>query len=256
MATVELESFVTKFKHLCSVGINASLNFQCNQGETTVTLQANIGHFGVPCSGKSNGRPKSPAYVRRQIRRKASREAEQVSEVTTNAKTEKSTADEVAESIVFKNEAEKPVVKGVAEKPVIEDMDVDIKEKPADEVSCLDSSDQNSTGESQKFECEDCDFITCSAIKLKIHRKCAHAEMKNSCRGLAENIIKEKYENSKFYWETGRVGISYQTYVEALYLIEACLPRYEQIIKKDLLLETRKKQFGIDYSNYPPWCNK
>ena len=45
MATVELESYVTKFKHLCSVGIHATLNFDCNEGEATVSLKANIGHF-------------------------------------------------------------------------------------------------------------------------------------------------------------------------------------------------------------------
>ena len=49
--------------------------------------------------------------------------------------------------------------------------------------------------------------------------------------------------------ETGRVGISYQTYVETLFLIEARLPRYEQIVEEDLLLEARKKQFvcGLQY---------
>ena len=53
----------------------------------------------------------------------------------------------------------------------------------------------------------------------------------------------KKYESTKYYWENGRLGSSYQTYLDADFVIEMCLPRYEQVIEKDLLLEARRKQY-------------
>ena len=51
---VEIESFVTKFKHLCSVCLCATLNIECNNdGETAVSLKVKIGKHVVPSKGPS-----------------------------------------------------------------------------------------------------------------------------------------------------------------------------------------------------------
>ena len=103
-----------------------------------------------------------------------------------------------------------------------------------------------------KIKCEECDFITISTVKLKLHSRCVHAKQKD----INEKFLRQKYDYTKHYWETGRIGISYQSYLQVLFLVDACLPRYEQVIEKDLLYEARKKQFGENYWSYPPWCNK
>ena len=68
-AVVEIESFVTKFRHLCSVGISATLNFKSKD----VTLEANLGKDANCSVVDSSTRYRSPAYGRRQIKRQESR---------------------------------------------------------------------------------------------------------------------------------------------------------------------------------------
>ena len=234
MAAVEIDSFVTKFKHLCSLGIVASLNFESNDGEMTVSLNAKLGNLSNPMQFNYPVRRRSPAYERRQARRKASwpikSEAEEASM-------------EKASNLL-----------NVTEKPV-NDVSENASDKVAEKVALTELSVENKIvseeNAKQTFVCDKCDFETSSSIRLKVHSKCLHSETTTS--QLAK-MLKEKYESTEHYWKTGRLGISYQSYVEALSVIDACLPRYEQVVERDLLLEARKKQFGIEYSTYPPWC--
>ena len=75
MADSEIESFLTKFKHLCSAGINASLS--CAHGKAIVTLHAEIGMISSPSkvSLTPPSKHRSPAYHRRIARRQAMRQA-------------------------------------------------------------------------------------------------------------------------------------------------------------------------------------
>ena len=77
MADSEIESFLTKFKHLCSAGINASLNLSCAHGKAIVTLHAEIGMISSPSkvSLTPPSKHRSPAYHRRIARRQAMRQA-------------------------------------------------------------------------------------------------------------------------------------------------------------------------------------
>ena len=56
-----------------------------------------------------------------------------------------------------------------------------------------------------------------SPDKLKIHTRCVHSREKET--------LMEKYNNTKHYWETGKIGISYQSFLESRFLIDACLPQ-------------------------------
>ena len=268
MATVvEIESFVTKFRHLCSIGISATLNFKSKDGDTTVTLEANLGKDANCSVVDSSTRYRSPAYGRRQIKRQESR-----------LKTEQ-LENNVAEEAIKLNgvnltQAEKPgcVVKdNCNEKPaaekeaiVLNDSDIIQTEKSIEtairEKSNKKSAEEVSFAENEKknvsnFRCEECEFEAFSSIKLKMHIRCAHAKIENG-NARYERTLNEKYKNTEHYWKTGRIGISYQSFIEANFLIDACLPQYQQVVEKDLLFEARKKQFGSNYYSYPPWCNK
>ena len=60
-----------------------------------------------------------------------------------------------------------------------------------------------------KIKCEECDFITISTVKLKLHSRCVHAKQKD----INEKFLRQKYDYTKHYWETGRIGISYQSFL-------------------------------------------
>ena len=74
MADTEIDSFLTKFKYVCSEGINASLNITSSNGKAIVTLHAEIGAIGAPKSPKTPLKHRSPAYYRRIARRQAMRQ--------------------------------------------------------------------------------------------------------------------------------------------------------------------------------------
>ena len=75
MADTEIESFITKFKHLCKIGINASLNLSSCNGKATVMLHAELGYIPPPSNVPPTPRKhRSPAYNRRIVRRQAMRE--------------------------------------------------------------------------------------------------------------------------------------------------------------------------------------
>ena len=99
MAHVEIDSFLTKFKLLCSAGYSATLNLESNHGRASVTLKVDIGIVSPPSPRSSNlkGAYRSPAYTRRAERRQLSRhvgsftsgQAEQVNRTNVCDETEK-----------------------------------------------------------------------------------------------------------------------------------------------------------------------
>ena len=67
MANAEVDSFVTKLKHLWHSGYKASLNIEVCDGKASVTLAAEVG-YALPPSSPVKGR--GPSYRRRQERRR------------------------------------------------------------------------------------------------------------------------------------------------------------------------------------------
>ena len=70
----EMESFITKFESLTSMGCKASLNFTSSNGQVSVTLSADLGYCVPPYFNQSTSnlprrRHRGPAYFRRQLRR-------------------------------------------------------------------------------------------------------------------------------------------------------------------------------------------
>ena len=80
MATnFELNSFLTKFKQMCSAGYNATLKLQSENGRATVSFNVDLGEL-LPPPPTSNSeivrRRRPPGYYRRQLKRKEARKAE------------------------------------------------------------------------------------------------------------------------------------------------------------------------------------
>ena len=80
MVHCEVNSFVTKFKHLWHAGIKASLRIEAVDGQASVVLSAGLGPIPPPHNAYGpHGLPprhqRGPAYQPRQERRRAAREA-------------------------------------------------------------------------------------------------------------------------------------------------------------------------------------
>ena len=83
MAHCEVDSFVTKFKHLWHAGTKASLTIEAVDGQASVKLTAGLGYLPPPVHplgphgphGQPFGQHRGPAYQRRQERRKAAGKA-------------------------------------------------------------------------------------------------------------------------------------------------------------------------------------
>ena len=73
----ELNSFLTKFKQMCSAGFKASLHLRSENGNAFVSFEADLGKLAPPC------RRRSPAYYRRQNKRREERNACLASEMQT-----------------------------------------------------------------------------------------------------------------------------------------------------------------------------
>ena len=101
MADTEIESFITKFKHLCKIGINASLNLSSSNGKATVTLHAELGYIPPPSNVPLTPlRHRSPAYYRRIARRQAMRQnSEEISSVEVSSTVENVTVKEAVKPV-------------------------------------------------------------------------------------------------------------------------------------------------------------
>ena len=75
MGNIEVESFVTKFRHLCHAGFNATLTFEAANGKASVFLKSELGVVKPPFPDHlrhHQSQPhRGPTYWRRQERRKA-----------------------------------------------------------------------------------------------------------------------------------------------------------------------------------------
>ena len=79
MAVHELESFVAKFRYLCSAGYRASLSFNSDaNGNAHVKFEVDLGFleppYAVPPPNSASPKKRSPGYYRRLQRRREERE--------------------------------------------------------------------------------------------------------------------------------------------------------------------------------------
>ena len=99
MASVEIDSFIYKFKYLWETGRNASLNLEAKDGKTIVSLSV---EFEDPPNddlpegwNHSPGSRHGPAQQRRRVKRAAAREAAVAAKATTENKFAAEANDEI-----------------------------------------------------------------------------------------------------------------------------------------------------------------
>ena len=86
----ELNSLISKFKHLCNAGFEASLLVSSKDGQASVSLKVELGHVFHSPNGSTAGENKNskqrkkrpPAYYRRQKKRRDARKKEMINSTT------------------------------------------------------------------------------------------------------------------------------------------------------------------------------
>ena len=242
MAFIELDSFVEKFKNLWHAGIKASLNIEADHGQASVTLKAGLGQIPPPLHhGHVPQQYRGPAYHRRQDRRKAAR---------VDAGNVSMHAEQAVNKIVPQTSEEE-----VAEEATKNDKDeADKAPEVAEEVTKKDKDEADKAPE--YHECDLCDFKSKWKNGLKIHVSKKHSAIKqfDGNADETESNSDETYEGTKHYWERGKLGSAYQTYLDAMEIIEKSeLSEEEKETEKAKVLEERKFAFGSLFKYYPPW---
>ena len=104
MADTEIDGFIQKFKKLRAAGIAATLNFETNLGEVSISLTCKVGRNIPPPSHLlppvAASKMRSPSYYRRQVRRKAEREVRRKSTTENSSLTVADQAEEIVEAAV------------------------------------------------------------------------------------------------------------------------------------------------------------
>ena len=243
MSTSEFHSFVQKFYHLWNSGRSAHLGLRCHVGEAWVGLRAQLG--GPPQYHGFHHQPTpkrvSPSRDRRRARRVAAR-SERTEE---NDIIEKNTTEKVV--------AEKNSTEAVEASNTVEETNLVIEAKEAKRVNVTENAPENSN-ELKKFACEICDFSSKWENGLVIHMTKKHGNIEQLDGIMDIETDDNKYDRTRYYWESGTIGIAYCNYIDVIDIIEnSDLKPTEKEIEKNKVTESRKEFFGSKYKNYPPW---
>ena len=223
MANSEIDSFVLKFKNLQYAGLKASLTLETENGESFVTLRANLGYLPPPNHhGYNRGPPvnRPPAYFRRQECHKAARVSAEEESVQAEQAQDCIQADDISS-----------------------ETDVCIPEKKEEAEEAI-----------QRFECEICDFQSNWQNGLNVHMLRKHSKIDQLDGHTDVSTDDEKYAGSKLYWMKGWLGAAYQSYLDAYDTIENCdFSENEKNVEKVKLLDARKAALGDSYLHFSPW---
>ena len=238
MAHFQVDSFVTKFKHLCHAGFKATLTITSSDGEASVVLTAGLGpipptQLQHDLRNHVQPRPRGPAYQRRQARRQAARTAEQASAEQASAECDDVQAAAEAAATV------------AAEEVVVEE-------------TCEESAEQAKI----TFPCLICDFVSNWENGLQVHLTRMHSSMEQidgNDSYVGDDLEKddEKYSRTRHYWKTGRLGTGYQVFIDANDIIDnSDLTEESKNDEKEKILNARKTAFGPNFGFVPPWNMK
>ena len=91
-------------------------------------------------------------------------------------------------------------------------------------------------------------------LSIHIARKHSKLEQLDGKDSFNEASEYEKYSNIKHYLKNGWLGSAYQTFVDAIEVIDACdLQEDVGEIEKTKVLEARKCALGPNFQGLPPW---
>ena len=175
-------------------------------------------------------RPLGPAYQRRKARRQAFRKA---------------TAEQASAECDDVQAAAEAAQTFVAEEDVVKE-------------TCDESAEQAKI----TFPCLICDFVSKWENGLQVHLTRKHASMEQidgNDSYVGDDLDKddEKYSGTSHYWKTGRLGTVYQVFIDANDIIEnSDLTEKSKNDEKEKILNSRKTDFGPNFSFVPPWNMK
>ena len=233
----ELDSFIRKFHQLWRAGQTAHLDIDTHAGQAWVGLRVQLGHVpGPPYQHvPPPSRRRSPAYQRRQERRRRSACDRSEAMATTT------------EIVVGDQPSDESVAK-------IDELEAD--EAPTVQVEA--DSKSTSAAEADCFDCELCEFKSKWKNGLSIHMSRKHDKIEQ-LDGTNDALNdhdqgEDEYEGSKHYWKSGWLGAAFQSYLDALKVLEESdLELNDREVEKEKILKARKEALGSNYLYYPPW---
>ena len=102
------------------------------------------------------------------------------------------------------------------------------------------------------FQCHTCDFKSSWQNGLAIHVRRKHRDLPQLDGTCDED---ECYDNTKHYWKTGWLGCAYQTYLDAIKIVDdSSFEKEVKKVEKDAIIAARKLAFRDNFRYYPPWC--
>ena len=231
----ELDSFIQKFHQLWRAGQTAHLDVDTHAGQAWVGLRVQLGHASGPAHQHVPPPPRrrSPAYQRRQERRR--RSACDRSEAT-------ATTTEIV------------VVDQPSNESVAKPDELEADEAPAVQVEV--NTESTSAAKVDTFDCELCEFKSNWKNGLSIHmsRKHDKIEQLDGSNDALNDKDEDEYKGSKHYWKSGWLGAAFQSYLDALKVLEESdLEMADKEVEKEKILLARKQALGSSYLYYPPW---
>ena len=138
----EIESFVSKFRYLCSAGFKASLKLNCEDGHAFISFDVNLGPLPpplfIPPPVSPVQRRKSPSYYRRLKRRSDARNLD-----VSTPKSNHIVAEEVTTSMKMTTADENVINENVSNPAAAEEVAVIVDdEASSDEAEEVDLEDQ------------------------------------------------------------------------------------------------------------------
>ena len=261
MHATELDSLVGKFHQLWKAGFTAHLDLDTHAGNAWIGLRVQLGpappgRSHHPHQDVSPRRYRGPSYRRRLEKRRAARFEASPSSIPT---AEVGDGQPITENLEAAKATIEHHVEDLAEK-------VKEKEKSTENSEIVgDTNDRNNqelnvaekANLPEYFECPICDFTSTWNNGLKVHMSRVHSKLEQ-IDGSVDSIVTKHdsvYENTAHYWERGRIGLAYHSFLNANSIIDNCedISNEEKAEEKAKLLEARKYVFGNNYRNYPPW---
>ena len=81
-----------------------------------------------------------------------------------------------------------------------------------------------------------------------------HANIEQIDGFISENDDWDKYESCRHYWKHGHIGTVYQSFLDAVDIIEnSKLTEESKQEEKEKVVEARRKAFGSNFKHFPPW---
>ena len=96
-------------------------------------------------------------------------------------------------------------------------------------------------------------FVILKATSVNITRMHKKIEQLDGGDSVSDDE-RDKYKKTVHYWEKGKLGTVFQTYLDVNDIIEnSDLTEVSKDLEKAKVLAARKEAFGKDFKHFPPW---